>query len=342
MDDIWSQLTNPTTASGPTPAATIAALRNQNLLGQLGQITGDSVLGQVGSNLSSNAQRQAQQLGANQLTAQKEATQQYWRGVEEQHYQAQEKQAQNALAETMREHKVSEDLKRAELGLTSDGERDSDFQEHVDRIGQYMEKPLNASATRNPRNYAIMAEVARQYPNYDDTFYNNKTKSVQAFGGQGKQGQTLRSADVAIQHLGTLGSAVDALNNGNVRLWNQAKQAVQTQFGLSTAPTDFEGVKPIVSDELTKFIIGSGGGVTDREVMQKAVDSANSPQALRSVINRYVDLMHGQVMGLKQEYEANTGLKDFDQKLSPETRKALGLSSPANSAPSGWKIEIEK
>lgn len=325
MPDIYSALMGGAPTSDDQRMALINALRGQKALGQLGSLTGDAVLSPVGQNLSMGADKQAEQVGQLGLQQSRLAQEKAFQGAEMQNWGTERTQAQNALAETMRAHKAEEDIKRAEMGLTSSGERDSDFQEHVDRIGTYKERPLNASATKNPRNYAVMAEVARQYPDFDDTFYNNKNKTVQAFGGQGKQGQTVRSADVAIRHLGTLNSTIDALNNGDVKLFNKMANIVKDQFGLSSAPAEFEGVKGIVADELTKFIIGSGGGVTDRQAMQAEVDGATKPETLKKVIGRWKELMHGQVMGLKNEYEVNTKLSDFDSKLSPETRTELGL-----------------
>jgi hypothetical protein len=342
MADIWDALVNPQT--GATPAM-IASLRNQQLLGQLGQIVGDPVTSQVGGGLVQSAQQNAAQLGKNELTQQERDTQQHYRDIQEKHYNDQLDQQAHALAETMRHNKADEENKAYELGK-DDGTADdggepgglNDFQEMVKSIKSYDKSPLNIT-TKNPRNLRIMAEVQRQAEAegqpYDDTFYKAKQQTMNAFGGQGKQGQTVRSADVLTHHLGVLDQAIDSLNNTGPTPWNEMKNYVKKTFNLSTAPTDYAAVKNIVSDELVKFILGSGaGGVTDREGAQKMVDAELSSHSLKSVVQKYKELGMGQINGLKQEYEQNTritnpaDLRYFNRKLSPETRKAMKLMVP--------------
>jgi hypothetical protein len=340
--DIWDAMTNPQTQATP---AMIASLRNQNILGQLGQITGDRVISPLGQSLSSNANAQAEQLGKNSLTEQQRLTQQQFRDAQQKNYESERTNQQHALEETMRHNKAEESLKGYELGK-DDGSSDdggqpgglNDFQEMVKAIKNYDKAPLNIT-TKNPRNLRIMAEVQRQADQegqpFDDTFYKTKQQTMNAFGGQGKQGQTVRSADVLTHHLGVLDQAIDALNNTGPIPWNAAKNFVKKQLNLSTAPTDFEAVKGIVSDELVKFILGTGaGGVTDRETAQKTVDADIAKNGLKSVVAKYKQLGMGQIEGLKQEYEQNTritkpeDLRYFSRKLSAPTRKALGLTVP--------------
>ena len=140
-----------------------------------------------------------------------------------------------------------------------------------------------------------------------------------------------------MDHLDTLGSTVDALKNGNVRLFNELGNQVAAATG-NPAPTDFNAVKQIVGDEIVKAVIGGAGALGDREEVAKVLNAANSPAQLASVVNRYKQLMGGQLKGLRKQYEASTGRKDFDEKfLFKETREitgkkenALEISPPAN------------
>jgi hypothetical protein len=329
----------------------------------LGQIVGDPMTSQVGGGLVQSAQANAAQLGKNELAQQERDTQQHYRDIQEGHYREENAVRTSALAETMRHNKAEEENKAYELGK-DDGSADdggqpgglNDFQEMVKGIKNYDKAPLNIT-TKNPRNLRIMAEVQRQAEAegqpYDDTFYKNKLGTMQSFGGQkGGKGDIVRAADVLTHHLGVLDQAIDSLHNKGPMPWNSAKNFVQKQLGLSTAPTDFDAVKGIVSDELVKFILGTGaGGVTDREAAKATVDKDISENGLKSVVNKYRQLGMGQIQGLKQEYETNTritnptDLRYFNRKLSAPTRKALGLSVPEDeegrsSAPQGWKIEV--
>lgn len=164
--------------------------------------------------------------------------------------------------------------------------------------------------------------------------YGKTVKSVGAFS-TGKQGDLLRSFNVAISHLNTLDGLVDALGNGNVQLLNKASNAYKQQTG-SAAPTNFDAAKAIVGDEIIKAIVGGGGALADRENAQNQISRASSPAQLRGVINTYKDLMSGQLRGLKKQYTDTTGRNDFDTRLAPETAKELE-GAPASS--SKYKIE---
>jgi len=349
MADIYSALMGQAPTTDEQRQTLISALRNQKLLGQLGTLSGDQVLTPVGQNLSTSADTEAAHIGQLGLEQAKEATQNKYREAQQANYEAERANQQSALAETMRHNKAEEGLKAAEYGIGPGGDEDKNFQTMVDKIGTYQAPPLNASATKNPRNFNIMAKVLEKYPDYDGTFWNNKNKSVQAFGGSGKQGQLVRSADVGIQHLGVLQEAADDLNNGQIPLKNRTVNFLKREFGISTAPTNFEATKKIVADEITKFITGSaanGGAVFDRKAMEDEVNSAMTPQALKGVMNKWVELMGGQIKGLKHEYEVNTRMGDFNEKLDPATRKRLGIDPEENvgRAPTmqGWKIEVVK
>lgn len=182
---------------------------------------------------------------------------------------------------------------------------------------------------------AAMQKFMSEHPNATDedvtnfaSDYGKKIKSNAAFS-TGKQGDMLRSFNVSISHLNTLDNLVDALGNGDVKLINKASNTFKEQFGQA-APANFNAAKSIVGDEIIKAIIGGGGALADRENAQNQIDRAESPQQLKGVIKTYKELMGGQLKGLKKQYEDTTGRKDFDDRLSPETKQELGLGGKSD------------
>jgi hypothetical protein len=103
-----------------------------------------------------------------------------------------------------------------------------------------------------------------------------------------------------------LNSTIGALQNGDVKLLNQLGNTISTQMG-APAPTDFNGVKTIVADELVKAILGGAGALGDRKAIQETVNSASSPEQLQSMIKRYQQLMDGQRTGLAEQYKSGGG-----------------------------------
>ena len=147
----------------------------------------------------------------------------------------------------------------------------------------------------------------------------------------GSAGGLARSASAAIAHLDTLSQLSDALQNGNIHATNWIANKYAQQTG-QPAPTNFEATKKFVGDELVKFIVGSGGGVTDREEAANAISMANSPQQLKQVIATYKTLMGGQLRALNQQYSAMGLGDDLAKQLTPEAKRELlahGTSTPS-------------
>ena len=106
-------------------------------------------------------------------------------------------------------------------------------------------------------------------------------------------------------------------------MFNKLGNAYAQQTG-NPIPTSFNAAKKIVADEIVKGIVGSGGGVSDREEAANTINAANSPAQLKGVIDTYKQLLGGQLSGLKQQYETTTGKKDFNKFISPNTQKNIG------------------
>lgn len=194
--------------------------------------------------------------------------------------------------------------------------------------------PLSGFALARPAAQRIMARVVQINPDFDPTQFQTRQKAEKDFA-TGKQGNSVRSFNVALDHLDTLDQLSDALKNGNTQLFNKIGNTVAQQTG-SSAPTNFESAKKIVSDEIVKAIVGSGGGVSDREEAAKTIAAASSPEQLKGVINTYKALMRGQINGLREQYKATTGKDDFDTKyLSESGRKAAHAPVAAPAAPAG-------
>jgi hypothetical protein len=208
----------------------------------------------------------------------------------------------------------------------------------------------------NSRTAGIFADAFIRNPNADFAKISsdiNSGRKADAEFSTGKLGNSIRSFNVGIAHLDTLGQLADALGNGDAQAVNRIGNYFATQTGQA-APTNFHGAKKIVGDEIVKAIVGSGGGVADREEAGKIIDAANSPAQLKGAIKTVQELMVGQLGGLEQQYKTTTRRDDFDAKLSPRALEirsthgaapapaAPGRSAPAAAAapaiPTGWTV----
>lgn len=190
------------------------------------------------------------------------------------------------------------------------------------QVANYDVKPPNSGSGRGAV-YAsnILARAQEINPDFNAQNYDTSLKAAKDFS-TGKQGQGVKSFNVALKHLDTLSQLSTALSNGDIPAVNKIANVYKTQTG-GAAPTSFNAAKQIVGDEIVKAIVGSGGGVHDRETAAATINAASSPAQLKQVIETYKQLMVGQLQGLQQQYEQTTFRKDFDKFLSPEALKVM-------------------
>ena len=151
--------------------------------------------------------------------------------------------------------------------------------------------------------------------------YKSQEKAVKDFA-TGVQGKQVNSFNTAIDHLSTMDKLSDALANGDTKAINAIGNMVAKQTG-APAPTSFNAAKQIVTAEVIKSIVASGGGVKERQEAEANFAAANSPAQLKGVINAYKDLMGGQLKSLELQYGNTTGRKDFEKKLTPAAKEEL-------------------
>lgn len=280
-------------------------------------------------------------------------------GQQEEHNKATEALTAQEQAQTAAYHKAELSQGATRLGIEAQSANRAASQVLQDKDGTpYVYNTSTKSATTlqgqpytpqgaqklasgNPRSAAAVAVQRYLQENPDassddvanfNADYRKKATAASAFA-TGSQGKTVNSLNVAVQHLAVMQQAADALNNGNVQLFNQVAKNWQAQTG-NPAPTNFDTVKQMVAGEVVKAVTGAGaGGVADREHAQSILNRANSPAQLSQAIGEIKTLMGGQLSGLKLQYKNATGLDDFETHLAPATQAALESHGATGSRP---------
>ena len=162
---------------------------------------------------------------------------------------------------------------------------------------------------------------------------SGQTNAIKAFN-TGLEGRSVRSFNVAINHLDSLDRLATALGNGDTKAFNAVGQQFAEQTG-QPAPTNFDTAKTIVGAEVAKAIAGSNMALKDREEIRDKLSRANSPAQLKGAVRELQNLMGGQLQGLEQQYTSSTGRKDFNAKLTPRAKEVFkSLSGESNAASS--------
>lgn len=211
---------------------------------------------------------------------------------------------------------------------------------YIRAIGTYQIAP--PSPGRNPAQRArLMQSVLAAYPNYNESKFAQAQKAYRDFG-TGRQGDTVRSLNVSVHHLETVAELADALDNGDIQIFNEIAQRWAEETG-APAPASFDAAKAIVADEVAKGVIGGQTAQADREGLADTIRRASSPAQLKQVIETFQKLLGGQLAGLRGQYARTTGapIESFDgQFLDEATIRALsrfsgpgGIHTPSGGAP---------
>lgn len=191
-------------------------------------------------------------------------------------------------------------------GLGPDGTPGGDIQTTARLIAEgkiaFPERALNT-----PRGQHLARLVTEINPDYDSTTMAAKRKAAGDFAS-GSLGSALRSVSTANMHLEQLSGMVDALDNGDYTLINKARNAYQAATG-KTAPTDFDGIKQVVGQEVVKAVVANGGSAGEREEAATSFSNARSKEQLKSLMGKYRMVMQAQADNLMEQRRA-AGLPD--------------------------------
>jgi len=326
LDQQYTQLITPKEkgGGGMTPEAASAAMQKPYIdtLGSLANqrdYKGDPFFGPQELQKIPPAYDHNKILGLIQQTAQgRKMLEEYAKqSREERKVEATEKRAdiaERAEQEREKADRARETTQRARGSLTPEQRQGVD--DMAAMIADYKLAPPSSMALRSPYGVAIMSRVRELNPDYDANQFTVKKSGLNAFA-TGKQGNAVRSFNVALDHLDTLDQLSTALGNRDTRVINEVGNRWAAATGQA-APVSFDAVKGLVADEIVKAVTGSAGALGDRESAKATLNAANSPEQLRAVSENYKRLMKGQLDGLQRQFiDAGGTLEEWNKKLSP-------------------------
>ena len=204
---------------------------------------------------------------------------------------------------------------------------------YVIRLGSGIADVKNIPA-RGTERVRLIKLTQQVFPDFNEHDYGVTDRAEKAFT-TGVLGNKVRSINVAVDHLSTLGEAGKALNNGNMQPLND----IMNYFGVKTggnAVTDFQAVKQLVADEVVSAIVPGVGALADRKEAGKIFDEVKSPAQLAGAVEKVQKLMGGQINGLYSQYRSGGGKRDFQAFLSSagkDAMRSVGALPPAGEIP---------
>lgn len=189
-------------------------------------------------------------------------------------------------------------------------------------IAEYRIPAPSARSMASGEGKALMDQVLRANPDYDAGQFPARSKMRIQFTS-GAQSQTINSINTAIGHLDQFVDVAKALDNGNFRPGNQAFNWLKATFGDS-APTNFEGIRSIMSGELASAFKKSGA--TDQEIksVESAIASKNSTSQLVDYATKIaIPALGSKIAAFDQQYHAVMGKNDPFKVLTPDAEDVL-------------------
>lgn len=188
----------------------------------------------------------------------------------------------------------------------------------------------------NPENVVMMraGDAARAGVNTPASIGFKTDAAITRYMTSGAGGTNINYFNTATDHLRLLGEAGEALNNGNIQLFNEYANKFATATG-DPAPSNFEAVKGAVAGELSKTFKGTGA--TDSEIAEinQTINQAQSPQQIQGAIQYYTSLMGSKLHALQLQYEAGkSGQPNFPGAINPP-------ATPVHPGAAGGKHKIK-
>jgi hypothetical protein len=144
------------------------------------------------------------------------------------------------------------------------------------------------------------------------------SNSTQSSGGKVTRG------NAAMNHIEALRDLSKALQNGDLRLWNYAKNELGAQIG-DPSPQNLQLAAHFVGSEVTSFLSAAGGTKDDRQKVESAFGVANSPEAATGAADTGEHFLAGQFDAFRTKYHSRPDApSNFAERfLTPESKAAL-------------------
>lgn len=189
-------------------------------------------------------------------------------------------------------------------------------------MSEYKVPPISPRSMATPAGAALMGQVLAINPAYEASKYPERAKMRIQFSS-GPQSQTLNSLNTAIEHLDQFVDVAKALGNGKFQPGNQAYNWLKATFGDS-APTNFDGIRSIMSGELASAFKKSGA--TDQEIasVEKSIASKNSTSQLIDYATKVaIPALGSKAATFDEQYHRTMGADDPWSAIYPKADAVL-------------------
>ncbi len=196
----------------------------------------------------------------------------------------------------------------------------------VKQLADYKIDPGSFSVKSGLTRSQMLALVSQYDPTYDQSQYKSRAALRQNFtSGQGAQ--NIRSINTAVQHLGELQKAANALGGGPIGAVNWVGNVASQLIGQPQV-NKFDVAATAVESELANVFKGTGASDQEIKAWRSSISPNMSPSQLRATIQSAVDLMAGRLSALQSQWQSGMGKPADFQILNDNAKSILQQISP--------------
>jgi hypothetical protein len=187
------------------------------------------------------------------------------------------------------------------------------------------QSPPGSFALKTPYWQNVMNNVYALDPQW-----NEQRAQLRKAYTVGPQSKEINAINTAVGHVGVMNDAIDALNNGDVKVLN----AIGNRLGVETGQdpvTTFNTIVHRVGPEIAKAYIGAGGSAGERGSDEKDFDPSLGPKQLRSNVGITAELLRSKISSLANQWDENKsqGMPSFqDRFIMPAAQQTIDRLSP--------------
>lgn len=158
-------------------------------------------------------------------------------------------------------------------------------------------------------------------PSYDQTQYATRAGLRKDFTS-GKGAANIRSINTLVDHLSKMQEAGNALQNGDVQLWNKIANAGLSATGDPRVTRFMMAANAVETELATVF---KNTGATDQEIKawREQLNASMSPSQIAGAIQQAVALMGGRLGAISEQWESGMGKPRDFRILQPKAQRIL-------------------
>jgi hypothetical protein len=185
--------------------------------------------------------------------------------------------------------------------------------------------PPSSFALKTPYWQDVMGSVFEQDPQFSE-----QRAQLRKNFATGSGAVQINAINTALGHVGVLGDAIDALNNGDIKALNNIANRLGVETG-NDAPTTYNTIVHRLGPEITKAYVGAGGTEGDRGTNEKDFEYSLGPKQLKSNVGVTAKLFRSKISSLENQWNQNksAAMPDFQGRfLMPQAQQTLQKYAP--------------